>query len=248
MPARPKSLWRSGCCLGALQNSDFPRKIPQFWPINIVSFTALNTSIVVLAQAHNPTILHPAFLFSEGIVPPDWEVEELPVSTPAFAIVKFSNQIVLTAEPQKFMVLDNAPGGAIRIVDVAVKYVEKLPHVHYSAVGVNFSRFVECPKAEQWLLNRFLKSGPGNDDKMQPKTVGLKLVYPIAGALCTLSLDAGSIKKGEVDVSCIAISGNYHVPIGPNGFLTATRNAIVASYQHLAHFSSLVHTIIEKGC
>jgi hypothetical protein len=34
----------------------------------------VNTSVVVLAAEHNPTILHPAFLSAQEIVPEGWEL------------------------------------------------------------------------------------------------------------------------------------------------------------------------------
>jgi hypothetical protein len=39
----------------------------------VLEFKIINTTIVVAAEAHNPTILHPAFLRAEKIVPRDWE-------------------------------------------------------------------------------------------------------------------------------------------------------------------------------
>ena len=69
----------------------------------------LNTSVVIVASAHNPSILHPAFLQAQEIVPLDWETIEQPISTPAFSITKYSNGIVFIAESNKFQVRDDNP-------------------------------------------------------------------------------------------------------------------------------------------
>jgi len=44
-----------------------------------VEITFLDEAIVVLAQSHNPSILHPIFLKTQQIVPEDWEpVDNMP--------------------------------------------------------------------------------------------------------------------------------------------------------------------------
>src|SRR5438094_3822819 len=58
-----------------------------------VKLGLLNTVIVILARGLNPSVLHPSFLLSEGIVPPDWRPSEPPVCTPKVSIIKYTNGI-----------------------------------------------------------------------------------------------------------------------------------------------------------
>src|SRR5262245_32465278 len=139
-----------------------------------MKFVAQNTSVVIVADMHNPTILHPFFLASQEIVPADWPLSELPVCTPAIAAVKYQNGIVLNVDPKKVTVRDNAPTPESPIPSIASKYVEALPHVHYSAVGLNISGYAENSNPEHWVIERFLKDGPGNNELLRPNAVGIK--------------------------------------------------------------------------
>jgi len=62
-----------------------------------MTLSMLQASVVVTAESHNPTILHPHFLKTQGIVPPDFEPAESPVCTPPLAIVKYRNGLNYTA-------------------------------------------------------------------------------------------------------------------------------------------------------
>ena len=94
----------------------------------------LNTSVVVIAQDHNPTILHPAFLTSQGIVPDDWQLADAPLCTPAFSFAKYKNGITFDVESNRFVVTEESPAGNpedSRISELAIAYTGTLPHVRY---------------------------------------------------------------------------------------------------------------------
>jgi len=186
-----------------------------------VNLEILNTSVVVLAKHHNPTILHPSFLISEGIVPPDWEVAEPPVSTPVVAIVKYKNGIVFNVDENKFQVIENKIKDDFRksqVSNLACKYAQKLPHVNYKAVGINFKGFVECVKPETIVINRFLKPDVANFNGNQPKALGLRIVYELADARLRLSCDSGKVKRAENEKERdgILIDANYHMDLPGN--------------------------------
>jgi len=103
-----------------------------------------DTSIVVLAEGHNPTILHPAFLTSQDIVPQDWQLAEDPVCTPAASLVKYDNGIQFSVQSNRLQVFQAEPPenvGSSEIPALADRYIKTLPHVRYKAVGVNMRGF-----------------------------------------------------------------------------------------------------------
>lgn len=177
----------------------------------------LNTSVVVLAKHHNPTILHPSFLASEDIVPSDWEIAEPPVCTPVFAIVKYNNGIVFNVQENKFQVTDNKIKDDFRnsqVANFAYKYAEKLPHVLYSAVGINFNGFIQCDQAEATIVEQFLKPKAADFNSCSPKALGLRVVYNVPDARLRLSLDAGKVDIGsESERGGILLSANYHMDL-----------------------------------
>ncbi len=130
----------------------------------------MNASVVVVARDHNPTILHPAFLESQGIVRSDWQLAEPPICVPPASVVKYANGIVFTVDLNRFQVLDNGVpeeilGGRVR--ELAIAYIDRLPHVRYTAVGVNFRAFAEHADPERFLIDRFLKPGPWNSSPIE---------------------------------------------------------------------------------
>ena len=209
-----------------------------------VKFVALNTAVVVVAKAHNPSILHDSFLSAQGIVPAGWELAAPSLSTPAISIVKYANGVVFTAEPTKVMVRDDIPKKTPVVQDLALKYLEALPHVHYSAVGINFAGFVECASPEEWVRDRFLKRGPGNDDKLKPNAVGLRFAYSVERGMLNLSCDVGTVHRADEakETPCLLIGGNYHIPVSETS-LEEARIAISSFSERLVHFTQITDSV-----
>ena len=69
----------------------------------------INTTVVVVAQDHNPSILHPSFLTANGVVPTDLELAGPSISTPAFARVLYRNGLSFQAEPDRINIVDGRP-------------------------------------------------------------------------------------------------------------------------------------------
>src|SRR5712692_5829466 len=119
----------------------------------------LNTSVVVAAKDHNPTVLHPAFLASQQIIT-DVELLEPPICTPAFAVVKYGNGLVFNGEKERFQFLDSRLRGDFSSSDIprlATKYIKTLPHVRYTGSGTNITAFIEVDRPEARVISRFLK-------------------------------------------------------------------------------------------
>ena len=119
-------------------------------------------SIVVTASSHNPSILHPAFLRSEGIVPAEWEAGEQTISTPVFARVSYPNpvNISLTAEPGKIQFVEESPSSDVSaspLPGIASRYVRALPKVPYTGLGINPVVFVAFDDPVSFVSARFLR-------------------------------------------------------------------------------------------
>jgi len=176
----------------------------------------LNTSVVVTAQGHNPTILHPAFLSSQGIVPDDWQLADSPLCTPAFSLAKYENGITFNVESNRFVVTEEKPAGApedSKIAELAILYAKKLPHVRYKATGVNFNGFCLCEAPEQFLIARFLREGPWNDDAQPMKAIGSRFLYDIEGAVLRFGLDGGQVNREGEPEPAILVNGNFHAEL-----------------------------------
>jgi hypothetical protein len=210
----------------------------------------LNVSVVVLAQGHNPTILHPAFLESQGIVPPDWQLAEPPICTPPLSVVKFANGIVFSVESNKFQVVEEraspeSPGS--KASELAIKYIEKLPHVRYTAVGVNFNGFIAVDSPAEHLIERFLKPGNWNSEALKPQALGLRLSYAAAGGIVNLSCDPSRVRRtpAEPQRRGIAVRANYHSKVSDPERVRQTVAGISRCPECYQHFIQIVKTLFD---
>lgn len=215
-----------------------------------MNVSVLNTTIVVLAQEHNPTILHPSFLVSQGIISKERKLIESPLCTPAFALVKYDNGIVFNVETNRLQVADNKPPEDVRNSEapsLTTKYIEALPHVRYTAVGVNFTAVIEQDRPENFIIGRFLVSGPWNDETNKLGALGLRFVYQLPLATLTLSCDAGQFRRASENEARkgIVIGGNYQNNLASEPALDDAKQAISRFPEYCDHFSQITQTIIE---
>lgn len=102
-----------------------------------MQLTWTEASVVLLSQSHNPSILAPAWLQEHQVID---ETPENFVHTPVFSLFQ-SHTFQLVIEQQRFQfslrVLSEA--NIQRLQVSTTKYVQLLPHVPYTAVGLNFA-------------------------------------------------------------------------------------------------------------
>ncbi len=216
-------------------------------------FWIFKASVVVQAESHNPTILHPAFLNTEGIVGDDWEVKGDPIVTPVFSQVVYSNGISFLAEPNKFQVSDGRPpkdAGRSLAPDLAAKYIKRLPHTPYTAIGLNLAACLITPSPQESLVQLLLKEGPWNEGKLSLQAAGFQFRYAAPSAQLNLSCKAGKIAKkpGDEPSPAIIIEANYHtvLPQDKKAVGPATR-AITKYSKRCNHLMKTLDTIFELG-
>jgi hypothetical protein len=176
-------------------------------------------SVVVVANDHNPTILNPDFLERQGIVQEGWgwKVMGPAITTPPFATVSYDSGVTVSVESHRLQVIDTSASHgpqSSNVVDIARRYVEVLPHVRYSAMGINFRSVVEHADANAFLSAHFLKSGVWDGEAHPLQTVGLKLVYPFDGGQLTFSLESGMViqrlEEESKQISGVVVHANFH--------------------------------------
>jgi hypothetical protein len=177
-------------------------------------------SVVISGETHNPTILNPDFLAVRNIVPSEWGWDTSQVvTTPALSLVSYTNGLSITVEPSKLQIVDAGPAiesGApdSRAPEIARRYVSALPHVRYTAVGVNFLSALERADPESYLKSEFLKQGSWDNPSHPLIAVGLRLAYPLANGRLLLTLDTGQAERADREpgnpVDVILASANFH--------------------------------------
>ena len=159
-----------------------------------------SVSVVVTAEFHNPSILNPDFLKSQGIVPTDWE-PTLAITTPQFSNIRFHNGIEWTVDQSKLTVVETCESqfqDSHLAYDLVVSYIRRLPHVPYRSLGLNFVVATTTDEPQQWLTKQYLKDGVWLHGEPAVRSMVPKFTFEAdEGVLCILSLDAGLSKLGD---------------------------------------------------
>lgn len=209
-------------------------------------------SVVVVAQSHNPTILHPSFLETKKIVPSEWNLASgagSVICTNQLSVVKYENGLVFTVEDKRFQIKDDNPTEDFtisKVPEIAKNYIKVLPEVPYKSVGININIFIEHSSPENFLLNHFLSPKIYKDKDFHPQTAGLNLLYLLDETKLRLSLDAGKVKRKEDDFErrALIVNANYHTDI--SGINKAVES-IELFASRCSHFIEKTKSIIESG-
>lgn len=174
-------------------------------------------SVVVAANSNNPTILNQDFLYHNGIVPKDWplSINSPPIITPAFSQIIFDNGFKIMAEPNR--VLFEQSGGQIQeldiiCVDIAKRYLLTIPHVPYTAIGIN-------PKGYRMLQNQtsdtisglLIKKGKWMNFNDVNPSFQLKAVYPYNDKILTVDIGENFVKsESNINIPTMEFNANIH--------------------------------------
>lgn len=159
-----------------------------------------NVSIVVVAEHHNPSILNPDFLKANEIVPGDWEPAPDLITTPAMSQVRFKNGIVITVNPSRLDIADGSrqeEPSESRVAETTCKYIEKLPHVRFKSVGINFHGMIRRSKPRDFLLQRFMTKTKWTSKKEPVQSCAIKLEYDGKPGRATIELEPSQIELRE---------------------------------------------------
>lgn len=126
-------------------------------PGDQVKYKVNDTSVVMLAQAHNPAIITPDFLRKNSIAEESWELDEHAplISTPGASLISFKNGAQWQVLPDRCVIMekmDNEFENSYLVKECAEKYVAVLKHIPYTAVGINWGlSLVAGEDMQSWL-------------------------------------------------------------------------------------------------
>ena len=180
-----------------------------------IRFKAL--SVVVVGKEHNPTILHPHFLQHNGIVSEGMDLQEGGViTTPAFSQVPYQDGLNIQLTPQRVEFAEQLDGdkgceGRARVPEMAKRYLRKVPLVHYTAVGINWSASVGTPGGELSTVS-LIRQGAWLHMEEKVPSISMTLTYQLdKGRVIRAIIQPDPGKEGDGGV---LLRGNSHYPIG----------------------------------
>lgn len=200
----------------------------------------LEVSAVVLAQNHNPSILHPAFLVAQGIVPAEWELAAPSISMPPLATAIYNNGISFAVDESRLIIRDTRPLGdntRFRVYELANSFVQRLPHVPYTAVGVNFQAFLSVENALDKSLRYFFRPDVFANGLLDPASYNFSIQHDVEDATRTITVSPAGRDFGRTG---LIVHGNYHVAVGAENRLAETRAALDRAPQYWQNFTRVL--------
>ena len=206
------------------------------------------SSIVILAENNNPSILNPDFLKHNNIVPSDYIIKDV-LCTPPFAQVTFDNKYVIAVDQDKLQFLDNDPDRIpteSKIAKMAESYITTLPFVRYRALGINFVGYYEFTNDElplRYLASHFLKDDlpflKSGSKKLIDSTLKFTLRYG-EGYQLTIAMRPGMIDNAHI----LFLDGNYHFNISMTDACIAEINKHLKQYNRF--FADYQETVVSN--
>ena len=175
-------------------------------------------SCVVVANAHNPSIMNHDWLVRNAVFPDaEWEWADPPITTLPLSRICYRNRVEVRLDSERLMIKASQLGASglsdvgQTIQAIAVNYVNTLPHIPYVAVGNNFRALLECADPRDRLVEQF---GGNGEWASGLQDLSVKLVHGLHGCRRSTQISAGSAERVADDVAEVAdvllVSGNYH--------------------------------------
>ncbi|MGB6065461.1 MAG: hypothetical protein WBG50_11670 [Desulfomonilaceae bacterium] len=214
--------------------------------------------IVVAAENHNPTILNPDFLVRNKIVPDTWKLAQPPICIQPLAQVSYDNGVSITADPAKVVFSEMFREGIVgqpSAPGIAMKYVSKLPHVDYRAVGINPTGHVvldsddDAPRS--YLMSTLISDGHWRNYGNAPVDVSLNFVFTLQDCRCSIAIERAL--KVETEGSrrpVLKFAANFHREVShiPMGERVANLRKIVKNWKSdMENYINIVNDVFLMG-
>jgi hypothetical protein len=178
----------------------------------VSELTVQELAIVIAVKSIDPTLLTPEFLRYSQVVPETYTIAGQPIRTLQGSQVTFQNGISILAQPQRIgfveILLDKDPG-EVEVGGVARAFVNTLPNLEYTGVGVNFRGYRnykdDREAVRKFVCERLLQPGDWQNIGDTPMQVGVNLGYGFAGKRLNLSVNEATINAPEQESQAIAL-------------------------------------------
>lgn len=158
-------------------------------------------SVVLVANQNDPSILNPDFLRYNGIVDKALKLAQPSMSTPMVSQVMFEGDIAVRAEPNRFVFEQKGQPLSVdgcMVPEYASRFVQKVSHVPYSAIGINVKSFrPPNDKSRYSVADTLLDGGKWMSFRDVRPDVHLKAVYSYEGRRITLDVGAVGAVRGD---------------------------------------------------
>jgi hypothetical protein len=206
--------------------------------VNVANVELVGANIVILAKAHNPSILSPDWLARYCEVS---EAADKFVHTPDFSLFDSPSFQIVMDQARMQTIAKKLDKSSLEATSLLVrKYVETLPHIPYVSIGLNY--------VWRW-------QGPAED---RPKIWILIDSNPLPDQLDEYRLECGGILYGYTDghrmktqievISENRISFNFNLHFEVEKLANEDLRAIMASFvEHSKACRNVLSHILSEG-
>lgn len=177
--------------------------------------TIFDTSIVIIANQHNPTILHDSLLRSYEIIPGTFQVvQNQQVCTPAFSSVKYTNGIEFLVDNIRLQIKNTKPSPSktdLSVDTLASAYLKRVPLVAYTHIGLNISYILKSEDPD-FMKSHFIKKDFLR--KFEIDDINLSFMKKLEDSILTVTT---KMETGVEDNEfLIKVLGNYNFELKEN--------------------------------
>lgn len=173
----------------------------------------IELSVVLVADSNNPSIINPDFLKHNRIVDAGYEVQDFPISTPAFSQVAYKNGITVTSDPARVLFQQTRELAKANVVSpgIAKRYLQCVPHVPYRAIGINPKGFRRILGQEPNVIANMLRDkGSWMSFHDVNPSVQLKAIYRYDGRVISLDVMGTQRTENDQKVPGVMFQANVH--------------------------------------
>ena len=210
--------------------------------------------VVIVGSSHNPSILNPDFLRHNNIVPEEWKtVAGETFSSPMASQVSYrkgEKALLVSSDISRLAFLEKgAEKSDFVCPDMARRYLKTVPHVRYTAVGINpaLRASVADGIGKDILTKSLLCSGPWGDYEGVSPVLEASFAYDLGGKKISLSVGLDSTGQVDEKKGGVIFRGNIHRDIRSEKDSASIAMEIVAKWRDdLGAFCKMASSFWEK--
>ena len=211
-------------------------------------------AIIIGARNLTPTMMSQDFLKFSGIIPQTWELTQQPVLNPNFAQLSFQNDLNIIAQPGNLTMSESVGNknlNELSVAQVAIKYVEKLPHAEYQGFSFNPKIIVPIPNnpaaIQKYFTQTLLNQGAWQDIGRGLIQANINLLYQLEQCQLSISISQAKLQLPQQNpMLAILFSGNFNYDIAANNQQQIINQLIQAiqAWQH--NFKTFREIVSQK--
>lgn len=175
--------------------------------------TLIALAVVLITENIDPLMINPDFLRHNGIVDAKLRTEQPPISMPMFSQVVFEGGLAVVAEPNRYLFMQRGEALTedVAIPDIVKRFLERVPHPAYKAVGINPAGFRPLDDASKGVATALIEGGKWMAFENVSPVVSLRAVYACEDRQITMDVqDARKPEPDGSELSGLRFEANIH--------------------------------------